>query len=116
MQCPRRSEGGAGSHPAFQRDDDTGPDGRCLFCGSLDAAEFMQRCEDGTVLLGSTDKSYKVYVRPVKGGTPLASIKFYFQHLSPEQQSRFIELHNEKRLVFEMGHGFYVTPFFAQKA
>lgn len=38
--------------------------------------------------------------------------KFYFQHLSREQQDRFIELHNEKRLRIGYPGRFYVRPFF----
>jgi hypothetical protein len=41
--------------------------------------------------------------------------KFYFQHLSVEQQSRFINLLNEKRIKFAGGFSFYVLPFFCCK-
>ena len=42
----------------------------------------------------------------------VSETKFYFQHLSAEQQSRFIELYNQKRIKFQGGCGFYVLPFF----
>jgi len=42
--------------------------------------------------------------------------KFYFQHFSPEQQKRFIELLNQKKVKFEGGLGFYVWPFFCCRA
>lgn len=38
--------------------------------------------------------------------------KFYFQHLSVDQQNRFIELMNAGSLTFEMGMGFSPLPFF----
>jgi hypothetical protein len=40
--------------------------------------------------------------------------KFYFQHLTVEQQDEFIALHNAHRIKFGPPGGFYVTPFFAQ--
>lgn len=47
---------------------------------------------------------------------PSIHAKFYFQHLSPEQRAKFIELHNAKKLnIGEPGY-FYSTPFFATKA
>ncbi len=63
FQCPRRSESHFGSSPAFARDNDYDPsDDSCRYCGSLNPDTFMQRLEAGDVLLGSTDKNYKVYV------------------------------------------------------
>jgi hypothetical protein len=38
--------------------------------------------------------------------------KFYFQHLSVDQQRRFIELLNAKKLKIGMPGHFYVRPFF----
>lgn len=38
--------------------------------------------------------------------------KFYFMHLSVEQQKRFVELLNEKKVVIGMPGHFYVRPFF----
>lgn len=87
------------------------PDRSCSYCGSMNPDDFMARVEAGTVELGTTDKNYKVYVRAVNG-TPETPIKFYFQHLSVEQQKRFIELTNEKRLKFQGGFGFGNRPPF----
>ena len=45
--------------------------------------------------------------------------KFYFQHLSPEQQNKFIELYNAKKMKLGYPGHFYSRPFFctpAQKA
>lgn len=42
--------------------------------------------------------------------------KFYFQHLSADQQRRFIELHNEKRLHIGYPGHFYSRPFFCAHA
>lgn len=43
---------------------------------------------------------------------PRRNSKVYFQHFSPAQKQRFIELHNLKHLRFAPGDGLYVWPFF----
>ena len=143
FQCPRRGEnplGDLSAYPVPDNDYDQRDDS-CSYCGSLDPVTFMARVEAGTVELGATDKNYKVYVRNA-GGEPFKqafrdcysvgakdckpdtcthwtvrdqdNAKFYFQHLSAEQCTRFVELMNEKdKLKFEGGMGFYVMPFFA---
>lgn len=55
-----------------------------------------------------TDKSYKSYVSCPNGG----EAKFYFQHLTPEQKKRFVELHNENKIGFEYPGYLYTFPFF----
>ncbi len=40
--------------------------------------------------------------------------KFYFQHLSPEQRTRFVELINERKMKVGMPGHFYVLPFFCK--
>lgn len=40
--------------------------------------------------------------------------KFYLQHLSPEQRTRFIDLYNEKRMKLGYPGYFYVRPFFCE--
>lgn len=63
FQCPRRGESHFGSSPEFARDNDYDPlDDTCSHCGSLNPETLMARLEAGDVTLGSTDKSYKVYV------------------------------------------------------
>lgn len=47
---------------------------------------------------------------------PRRHTKFYFQHFSEEQQRRFVDLFNAKRLRFASGDGLYVLPFFMRKA
>jgi len=46
----------------------------------------------------------------------MSSAKFYFQHLSEGQRTRFIELLNDKKIKFPGGIGFYVLPFFISKS
>jgi hypothetical protein len=137
-----------GQSPTFARENDYDPsDDSCKFCGSLDPHTLMERLEVGNVLLGSTDKNYKVYVTSAPGAplfkqtfrdcynapdhkeNPCKGLdtcthwvtretthtKFYFQHLSNEQRTRFIALANEKKLKFEGDYGFYVLPFFCQR-
>lgn len=42
--------------------------------------------------------------------------KFYFQHLSHAQMTRFIEIYNERRISFGLPGYFYVLPFFMRLA
>lgn len=121
--------------------DDWREDDTCSYCGSLNPEVLMARLEAGDVELGPTDKSYKVYVRNDGGSTfkqtfrdcPRDAIcsgpqdcthwvtrdrdetKFYFYHLSPEQQARFIELYNEHKIKLGIPGHFYVLPFFCQR-
>ena len=85
----------------------------CQHCGSLHPDIFMQRIEEGTILLGATDKNYKVYTHPAKDTPAPESIKFYFQHLSDEQKARFVGHMNARTLKFR-GSGFYRLPFFVR--
>lgn len=77
----------------------------CAHCGSLHPLAFM-RAVTNDVVLGPTDKSYKVYVGPSGGD------KFYFQHLSVDDRMTFIRLLNAK--VPNIGHPghFYTRSFF----
>ena len=133
-KCARRAES-----IMFDREDGPdvwGPDDGCSFCGSLDPDVFMARIEAGDVILTPTDKNYKVYVRNIggasfkqmfrdsdspKGDDPTLWVwttretqttKFYFQHLSADQRTRFIELHNAERLKLDAPGYFYSPPFF----
>lgn len=135
--CPRRIEQyGPGSD---SRGHDKFINGQCSYCGSLSGDLFMERLEKGDVVLGSTDKNYKVYVTndggadftrgyrtdslPFEGHEStnhtwvvdaVRTTKFYFQHLSEAQRARFIELYNDGKFRFEMGISFYVPPFFCR--
>lgn len=79
-------------------------DSTCSYCGSLKPSVAMDRLEAGEQL-GTTDKSYKMYVGPTHQKT-------YFQHFSQEEQARFVQLVNENKIVFNPPGGFYVLPFF----
>lgn len=137
LECPRRAESGKNfPGPDFWQGDDS-----CSYCGSLSPDILMARIEKGDVELGPTDKSYKVYVKNV-GGEKFKmwhtrtcpdvmtcdrktcahwtkderdQTKFYFQHLSGDQQARLVALYNEKKLKFGEPGGFYVMPFFMRK-
>jgi hypothetical protein len=141
MQCPRRSESGLGSVFKVGKDDVYREDNTCSWCGSLNPATLMERIEAGTVQLGPTDKSYKVYVHNAGGEAfkqtyrdcpadserhmpeecthwvtrEMQQTKFYFQHFSEEQKMRFIELLNERKLTLGYPGRFYVLPFFVCK-
>jgi len=134
LPCPRMQPGAPGSLFRYENrpDDDT-----CDHCGSLLGDKFMARLEAGDVRLTPTDKTYKVYVTNL-GGKPfrkssrtddcnsldqsmwrwetreVSEWKLYFQHLSQEQQSRFIELLNHKKLKLNHPGHFYRTPYFIE--
>lgn len=137
--CPRRMQD-FGPWDRQEGLDNWREDARCSFCGSLNPDVLMQRLEAGDVELGPTDKSYKVYVRN-SGGAPflqtyrdcprgsaphmaeecthwvtreVSETKFYFQHLSADQQRRFIELLNARKVKFGYPGHFYVLPFFCR--
>lgn len=107
FDCPQRPKGQALSQPALLREN-----GTCSYCGSLNPEAFMKFIEANELSLIPTDKPYKVYI---EGPALEGRGKFYFWHLSPEQQTRFIELYNAKKM--NMPHGFfYVLPFFCRRA
>jgi hypothetical protein len=118
--CPRGAESGRTGRAVWCFDDS------CSYCGSLHPDIFMERLEAGDVTLSPTDKSYKVYVSADAGsvkfkqsyrgdGDPggcdptkwvwtvreVPQTKFYFQHLSDSQRTRFVELLNAKKLKLE---------------
>lgn len=114
--CPRRAEQGldrddtpfmnSGTNKDVWREDDT-----CSWCGSFNPDALMKLLEEQAVELEPTDKSYKAYVC-----SPDRKFrKFYFQHLSVEQQARFVELYNAGMKLTMPGH-FYVMPFFMRRA
>jgi len=144
--CPRAIENGAGPDSPFK-----GPfsgemtwqenDGSCSYCGSVNPDVLMERIEAGTVEVGPTDKSYKIYLQNINGEEFKQSYrdcpsnsdctgpddcthwvtrdhpqaKFYFQHLSKEQITRFIELLNEKKIKIGYPGYFYRLPYFCEK-
>jgi len=94
----------------------------CSFCGSLHPEQFLSFVAQNWTVV-PTDKNYKAYLgrpietRPLLEGSELTIDfeevgKFYFQHLSTEQQERFSELLNigQMRLAYP-GH-FYRRPYF----
>lgn len=59
---------------------------------------------------GWTSDGYKWMRFTTRG--PQRDCKFYFQHLSPEQQQRFIDMLNAKTMNIGYPGHFYVRPFF----
>lgn len=49
------------------------------------------------------------------GGCGSSMAKFYYQHLSAEQQQEFIDLVNTKQMKIGVPGHFYVLPFFTQR-
>ena len=85
--------------------------GTCSYCGSLSPDQLFKAIEDGCEI-GPTDKDYKVYLEgegsPKVGG----ACKFYFQHLDGEEQIRFVNLFNLKKIQIGYPGYFYKLPFF----
>lgn len=71
--------------------------------------------EDDPLLLenGWRDHSHYTWIRTLKRGSHRES-KFYFEHLSDEQKTRFVELLNEGKLSLRAPGYFYRLPFFIQ--
>lgn len=91
----------------------------CSFCGSLNPDRFMELVREGWVV-GPTDKSYKAYLGRSAADSNHAGpescsqeAKFYFQHLSAEQQAEFIELHNAGQMKIGYPGRLYTLPYFA---
>lgn len=107
--CPRRAE-------VFSPDDhsqDTWRDDHtCSFCGSMNPDLLLKLMEEDNVELGPTDKNYKVYVDRANGWRG----KFYFQHFDTEQQQKFIDLLNSKKVRIGFPGHFYRLPFFCRPA
>jgi len=104
MRCGRRNDlfsvGGANPDPT---PDNWRADNTCSYCGSISPAELFKRIEAGEEIV-PTDKNYKAYIG--------SRSKFYFQHLSKEDQIKFLQLYNDRKMKIA-GGGFYVLPFFA---
>lgn len=82
----------------------------CSFCGSLHPARFLELIAEGW-RVEPTDKNYKAYLRK-RGDEGSLWAKFYYQHLSDEQQEEFVGLYNSNRMLLAEPGYFYVTPFF----
>lgn len=113
--CPRAVENGGGPDspfsPPLNGEAEWREDSTCSYCGSLSEESFFQAIEAG-VKITPTDKSYKVYVDVSVRGAG----KFYFQHLSDEGKTKFIDLYNAKKINLGVPGYFYVLPFFVSRA
>lgn len=111
MICQRRIEDGRakdGTDEWIEREGYLG----CSYCGSLHPDKLMEMIKDGSAIITPTDKNYKIYV-DAEPQSPF--LKFYFQHLSEEQQKEFVDMMNAKTIRFKNPGYFYVLPFFAAK-
>lgn len=84
-------------------------DNTCSYCGSMHPNTFMDLVRNGTEVI-PTDKNYKAYVRTAAQG----QAKFYFDHLSEAQKLEFVDLVNEKKILYAEPGRFYVLPYFMQ--
>lgn len=110
-ECPRKAYEGGFTPPGLAGFiHEWGEDGTCSYCGSMHPDEFFKQVEAGAEIV-PTDKGYKAYVM-----TPSGQKKFYFQHLSRDDQAKFIELLNNKTMKIGYPGYFYTMPFFAQSA
>lgn len=117
--CPRSLENGGGPNspfkPPMNGEAHWREDGTCSYCGSLSPEQLFAAIDAGHEIT-PTDKSYKIYVVT----DTARHAKFYFQHLSPEEQQRFVDLANAQGLDRGLKLGFpghfYVLPFFCSRA
>jgi hypothetical protein len=63
--------------------------------------------------VGPTDKPYKAYLT-APAGSGGGEGKFYYAHLSTQQQAEFIDLHNTDRITYGDPGYLYVLPFFCR--
>jgi hypothetical protein len=95
----------------------------CSFCGSLNPAKFLDLIRQGWSV-GPTDKNYKAYLSRTSESpagedarpTRHVQSKFYYVHLSPEQQREFIDLYNSGAMSIGLPGYFYAPPFFMRFA
>ncbi len=73
----------------------------------LTPAEALERIEKGVVVT-PTDKNYKIYVGNYD--------KAYFNEFTPEEQQKFIDLYNTRKVKLDYPYYFYVLPFFMKLA
>jgi hypothetical protein len=147
--CPRRVEQGMDDENSPFRGSGKNDDywnkreghNVCSYCGSIRPEALFEAIDNGTPV-GTTDKSYKLYVDLPGDGkkrsrgsanfpqtgykkvpfkkewkapaepTLTFHAKFYFQHFSKDEMIRFVDLFNEKKINYAGGFGFYVMPFF----
>lgn len=108
MRCPRQDEVPPGPYrDAVSTWTDRDGARACSFCGSMHPDDLFAAIERGEELV-PTDKSYKVYVGKTEHR------KFYFQHLSDDERSRFVQVLNERRINIGYPGHFYVLPFFVR--
>jgi hypothetical protein len=109
--CGRRGEDDGSKPDHFSQMGGEERRSYCSYCGSASGDSFMAFVEAGGEVR-PTDKNYKVYLQ---GNANLRApgIKFYFQHLSAAQRTRFIELLNQRTVKIGFPGHFYVLPFFA---
>lgn len=112
--CPRGAGPDSPFKAPFNGEATWRDDGTCSYCGSLRPDLLFAQIERGAKI-GPTDKSYKIYVDLI-GHQVRGAGKFYFQHLSDEEQTRFIELINTKAMNIGFPGHFYVLPYFARPA
>ena len=104
LPCPRRQENPV--QITDPKEDHWREDQTCSYCGSLNPDKVMELLTAG-VEVSPTDKNYKIYLSETR--------KAYFQHFSQEQQKKFIEMLNEKKIKLGYPGYFYVLPFFIKK-
>lgn len=110
LTCPRRmDELGPWEHQENldEWNDRHGHGLTCSFCGSLKPELLFEALEAGNEIV-PTDKDYKAYIDP-------GSRKFYFQHFSEDDEKKFVELLNAKKMKIGYPGYFYTLPFFIER-
>ena len=74
----------------------------------------LAKGETVAAVRAALEATYHSQIAPLASGSREA--KFYFQHLSPEQQQEFVDLYRTHRMVVGYPGRFYVPPYFMHVA
>jgi len=91
--------------------------GQEVYKGGESGPAFGRNGEPSKPDLSEQEIANGRYDRITVGPAPATTdSKFYFQHFSEADITRFIDLYNNKKIKMGAPGHFYVTPFFAQRA
>jgi hypothetical protein len=93
-------------HAARQASWSDGHVGRAVRQGALDSGKTAEEADAVVAEFWQTHEKQLLSSKTVA--------KFYYQHLSFEQQQEFIELYNAKQMVIGYPGYFYARPYFCQ--
>ena len=111
MRCPRRDETPLADKAFPWEDSFSWQIGTCDYCGGLSPAKLFEAILEGAEIV-PTDKNYKIYVQSPRH----PYVKFYFQHMTPAEQMKFVDLLNAGKINIAEPGFFSTLPFFCEAA